>query len=160
MIKIKQKELLETVFGKIYSKEFDAKSIDDRITMQKTVFLMREMGVSCGNYEFIWDQFGPFSAKLSDDLKVDNTEKSQEIKFNKKADEVISKIKRIAEIKSEYNIRYWMETIASLCYLKKYMYPSFDDDKIIEILESKKNYLNKREINKMAFGNLKEIMEI
>ena len=31
--------------------------------------MLREFGVSCGRYDFVWDHFGPISPDISDDMK-------------------------------------------------------------------------------------------
>ena len=60
MNKISQQQLLRAVFCKVLNREFQSDSLDDRIILQKIVFFMHEKGISCGNYKFVWDLYGPF----------------------------------------------------------------------------------------------------
>ena len=48
MDRISQPRLLNAVFRNVYGMEFHADSMDNRVMLQKAVFLMRERGVSCG----------------------------------------------------------------------------------------------------------------
>lgn len=161
MNKISQPKLLNAVFCNVYGTEFHAEDLDDRVKLQKAVFLMREQGVSCGNYEFVWDQYGPFSAELSDDMKmvVDDISE-QPIEFNQEAKKIMECLKKVFADKAAYSVRYWVEAIASLLYLKRYMYPSYADEKIIEVLEFKKPDLKNHEENIKAMKILNEILAV
>lgn len=159
MNRISQPKLLTAVFYNVYGNEFRAERIDDRVMLQKAVFLMREKGVSCGNYEFVWDQYGPFSAELSDDMKMAiEDETTEPVEFNQEAIGIMKDLKRVFGYKTTYSLRYWVETIASLLYLKQYMYPSYTEEEIINVLEKKKQNLEKHEENVKAMEALKEIL--
>ena len=149
MKRISQKQVLSAVFEKVFGREFNAESLDDRVMLQKAVFLMREFGVSCGKYDFVWDHYGPFSAELSDDMKREATDETR-VEFSTKAEDVMQKLKETFEYQSEYSVRYWVEAVASLHYLKKYMYPSRDEQEIVEKLEIAKG---------ATLGNRKENLE-
>lgn len=134
MKKPSQQRLLRAVFLNVFGREFDASSMDDRVMLQKAVFFMHELGVSCGEYTFSWDCYGPFSPDLSDDMKKEVKDDIQ-VKFSQKADGVMEKLKKIFSIQSDYTERYWAETLASLYYLKNYMYPTNTDEAIVQKLE-------------------------
>lgn len=157
--KISQPKLLNAVFSNVYGMEFHAESMDNRVMLQKAVFLMREQGVSCGDYEFVWDQFGPFSAELSDDMKMAVEDMSDEpVEFNQQAISIMERLKKAFSQESAYSRRYWVETLASLWYLKQYMYPSLDDEKIIQKLEDKKTDLRNHDENIKAMKILNEVL--
>lgn len=158
MNRISQPKLLNAVFSNVYGTEFQADSINDRVKLQKAVFLMRERGVSCGDYEFVWDQYGPFSAELSDDMKMAVDTSMPPVEFNQEAIAIMECLKRVFSYESAYSIRYWVEAIASLLYLKQYVYPSYTDEKIIEVLEKRKSDLGNHEENIKAMNALKEIL--
>lgn len=134
MKKPSQQRLLCAVFLNVFGREFDASSMNDRVMLQKAVFFMHELGVSCGDYTFSWDCYGPFSPDLSDDMKKEVKDDIQ-VNFSKKANQVMGKLKNLFGIQSDYNERYWAETLASLYYLKNYMYPTNTDEAIVQKLE-------------------------
>lgn len=159
MNRISQQKLLNAVFGSVYDAEFRPESMDNRVMLQKAVFLMREQGISCGDYEFVWDHFGPFSAELSDDMKMEmEDESTQSVAFSQEAIETMECLRKAFSYETEYSVRYWVEAIASLLYLKKYVYPSYSDEEIIQILENKKQDLRKHEENVKAMNVLKEML--
>ncbi len=137
MKKPSQQWLLSSIFVNVFGRELDAGSLDDRVMLQKTVFFMHEFGVTCGDYNFSWDHYGPFSPDLSDDMKK-KVEDDTPVRFSAKAEQVMEKLREIFNTKSEYLQRYWVEAIASLYYLKKYMYPTHTEEEIIEKLENMK----------------------
>lgn len=158
MNRISQANLLNAVFWNVYGAKFHADCIDDRVKLQKAVFLMRERGISCGDYEFVWDQYGPFSAELSDDMKMEVDVSGLPVEFNQEATEIMKCLKRAFACETTYSVRYWAETIASLLYLKQYVYPSYSDEEIIQVLERRKTDLNSHNENIKAMNVLKEIL--
>jgi uncharacterized protein YwgA len=158
MNRTSQANLLNAVFGNVYGTRFQPGSIDDRVKLQKAVFLMRERGISCGDYEFVWDQYGPFSAELSDDMKMEVDASELPVEFNQEAIEIMECLKSAFARETAYSVRYWVEAIASLLYLKRYVYPSYTDENIIRVLECKKKDLNDHNENKKAMNVLEEIL--
>lgn len=157
MNKISQQQLLSAVFRKVLGREFQANSLNDRIILQKIVFLMHEKGISCGDYRFVWDLYGPFSPALSDDMKKSVTEEKA-VKFNQDAIEVMQNLSQVFSESSAYEPRYWIETIASLLYLKEYIYPSYSNEKLITELENRKSTLRNHQENVKAMNALEKIM--
>lgn len=160
MNRISQQKLLNAVFYNVYGTEFCSTNMDDKVMLQKAVFLMREQGVLCGDYEFVWDQYGPFSAELSDDMKmeIEEDDSQKPVKFSPEALTIMERLKKAFTCETAYSVRCWAETIASLFYLRQYMYPSYDDDKIIEVLERKKSNLRNHEENVKAMNVLNDIL--
>lgn len=157
MNKISQQQLLSAVFRKVLDREFRPNSLDDRIILQKLVFFMHEMGITCGNYKFVWDLYGPFSPSLSDDMKKKIDEEKNVI-FNQDAEEVMQNLKQVFFESSNYELRYWVEAIASLLYLKEYMYPSYSNEELIAELETRKTTLQNHQENLKAMNALEKIM--
>lgn len=158
MKRISQQSVLRAVFAKVYGREFQAGVMDDRVMMQKAVFLLREFGVSCGEYDFVWDYYGPFSPDLSDDMKKEDADDSADVEFSQKAEKVMESLADAFSKWSAYSMRYWAEAIASLRYLKVYMYPSSSDEIIINKLEElKKDKLTNHSENLRAMGCLQEL---
>lgn len=138
MEKVSQQRRLSAIFEKVYGREFHKEDLDDRVMLQKAVFLLREFGVSCGRYDFVWDHFGPFSPDLSDDMKKEVFD-NEIVRFTDKAERIMERLNKLFSNHGEYSVRYWAETIASLRYLMTHMYPLYSDEKIISKLEEMKS---------------------
>ena len=161
MNRVSQQQLLNAVFREVLDREFQADSLDDRVILQKIVFFMREMGVSCGSYKFVWDLYGPFSPALSDDMKKHLKKEEAPVVFNPYAKEVMEKLSKVFHGYKSYQLRYWVEAIASLHYLREYMYPSYSDEKIIAELErQKRETLCDHQENLRAMNALEEIFAV
>ena len=46
--------LLEPVFKYIFDRKFNPSSFEDRLEMQKSVYILQNMGISVGDYNFLW----------------------------------------------------------------------------------------------------------
>lgn len=156
MAKIKQQQLLRAVYNEVYGSAFDPSDIDQRVMLQKAVFMLHECGVMCGDYRFVWDQYGPFSAPLSDDMKKELPLEEVTINFSRRAKEKISIIRAAFSQNGEYSVRDWSETIASLLYIKEHMNPLYNDEQVIEKLEHEKAWLNNHAENVRAMNILRE----
>lgn len=158
MKRIPQQSVLRAVFARVYGREFQATVMDDRVMMQKAVFLLREFGVSCGPYDFVWDFYGPFSPDLSDDMKMEVPDGVPAIEFDSKAERVMSSLAEIFSENTKYSERYWAETIASFRYLMAYMYPSCSEEEVIAKLEGiKSDTLGDHEENIRAMKSMKKL---
>lgn len=158
MKKIPRQCILRAVFARVYGREFKATVMDDRVMMQKVVFLLREFGVSCGPYDFVWDHYGPFSPDLSDDMKMETPDGISPIEFDSKAERVMGMLAEIFSENKEYSARYWAEAIASFRYLMAYMYPSCSEEEVIGKLEAiKTDTLKDHEENIRAMKSMKKL---
>lgn len=161
MGKTSQVKLLSIVFSNVYHKEFCSSDLEHRIMLQKAVFIMHEMGLPCGDYRFVWDQFGTFSLDLSDDMKKEIGKDEDDIVLNEDAVNVMEYLQKLFNKESDdYSVREWAEAIASLLYLRKYVYPSYTDEQLIDSLEDKKKYLRNRQLNLEALNAAKKIAEM
>lgn len=157
MKKVSQQRMLSVIFEKVYGREFRKEDLDDRVMLQKAVFLLREFGVSCGRYDFVWDHFGPFSPDLSDDMKKESAD-NEDVEFTDKAEKVMERLNKLFSNHGEYTMRYWAEAIASLRYLMTHMYPLYSDEKIISKLEEMKSEsLFKHDENLRALKEMKTL---
>lgn len=158
MNRIPQQSILRAVFARVYGREFQAAVMDDRVMMQKAVFLLREFGVSCGPYDFVWDYYGPFSPDLSDDMKREAPDGVPDIEFDNKAKRVMVLLSEVFSENLKYSPRYWAEAVASIRYLMVYMYPSCSEEEIIDKLEEiKTDSLRDREENIRAMNSTKKL---
>lgn len=153
--KVSQQRMLSVIFEKVYGREFRKEDLDDRVMLQKAVFLLREFGVSCGRYDFVWDHFGPFSPDLSDDMKKEPVD-NEDVEFTDKAERVMARLNKLFSDPGEYSVRCWAEAIASLRYLMTHMYPLYSEEKTISKLEEMKSEsLSKHSENIRAMKEMK-----
>lgn len=158
MKKIPQQSVLKAVFARVYGREFQATVMDDRVMMQKAVFLLREFGVSCGPYDFVWDYYGPFSPDLSDDMKMETPDGIPSIEFDSKAIRVMDLLAEVFSEYKKYSPRYWAEAVASFRYCMAYMYPSCSEEEVISKLEAiKTGSLKDHEENIRAMKSMKKL---
>jgi len=116
-------------------KNFDMFSFDNRLKLQKFVYIMEYMfGLNLG-YEFTWYHYGPYCVELAKDGFGISFEQTPEMKFGDVAAE-----KKFLEfldfIKSRDNN--WMEIVASIHFLKRIGYSK---EKIIETIKNKRSEL-------------------
>ena len=74
--------LLKPVFKSIFNKEFNASEFEDRLEMQKAVYLLQNMGISVGDYRFLWYKHGPYSQTLQNDILNLQSAKDVNIDFS------------------------------------------------------------------------------
>lgn len=155
-------DILLRIYKDLTGTDLNPAEKENRVIMQKIVFLLSELGLTVGNYKFVWDRYGPFSQSLQNDIneiKQDDTPFSGV--FSESVQQSIIFVKRILQKSEEtsYGFRNWIEAVASLLFLKKYMYPSFNWDQINTKLVSLKAYLSNEEDNKEAIESCKSILE-
>ena len=61
------------VYKMLYGRNFHYGNFDQRLEMQKAVYLLQDMGVPIGDYGFRWYQHGPYSQNLQDDMYLCET---------------------------------------------------------------------------------------
>lgn len=148
-------QVLKELYRKVYDEPFDYNKLDNRIKLQKAVYLLENIGVHVGDYSFSWNTYGPYSLELDRDAYICNANKEQEVKFSDYAEKGLKKIKSYAGQNGEYSCVYWMECIASLLYLKKVF--RYKESNLILELQIRKSYLSDEMTNKRALSILKEI---
>lgn len=155
-----KRRILIRVYEEITGNSLNARNQDERIILQKTVFLLKEMGVTIGDYRFVWDKYGPFSQSLNNDICIiDESMKPYTGNFSDNTNNIISFIRDIIkETNEEYGLKNWIEAIASFIYLKKYAYPFYDWDNINAYIKEKKPYLSNDEINQSVINCCERIL--
>lgn len=148
-------EVLKEIYRKIYNEPFVYEELDNRIKLQKAVYLLENMGVHVGDYSFSWNKYGPYSLGLDSDAKNCSIRDEQEVDFSSFAEKKFEKIRGYIEQQIGYSCVHWMECIASLLYLKNVF--RFKGNNLIHELENRKPYLSNEEANKKALSILKEI---
>lgn len=145
---------LMPLYKKLYGKSFSYSNFDQRMEMQKAVYLLQDMGVPVGDYGFRWYLHGPYSQTLLDDMHFEDGRRITELPLYDDYAESIDKLYSIIHSKERggYSITEWVECLASLHYLKENVM-SFNatcDDVICE-LEKRKKHLADHTVNTNAY---------
>ena len=74
--------------------------MDDRIKLQKAVYVLENMGVHVGDYSFSWNKYGPYSLALDSDAQNCSDIEEQEVVFSSFAEEKFGKIRYYIEKKT------------------------------------------------------------
>lgn len=128
----------------------DMENFDDRLRLQKIVYLLWAYGISLG-YGFNWYVRGPYSSRLASDgyaLNDELFEEGSKIKFENEED-IVKSFKKFKEILGEkIDDPLYLEILASLHYIKKVAFRGKHDFVgISKWLKSQKPYL--REIERI-----------
>lgn len=142
------------VYKELYDRDFSYANFDQRMEMQKAIYLLQDMGVPVGNYGFRWYRHGPYSQSLQDDMHYEDGRHCTTLSLSKEYAESIDSLHRVihAVERGHYSISHWVECLASLHYLRENLlsFNATDEDVICE-LESRKPHLNDRNINVAAY---------
>lgn len=162
--------LIVKAFTEVTGQRFRPDNLDDKIIAQKIVFLLKELGIQIGNYQFDWGTYGPFSQSLHNDineLSNDDVVKCYDyaLDFNERTQQRLHFLHdmflgkpHLANCKN-YSDREWMETIGSCVFVKNYEYPSLSFDDIIENVRARKSYLNDTQANSQAVVWCRKVTE-
>lgn len=137
--------ILNTVFSNIFDKQFTFSSFDERLEMQKAVYLMGELGASCGDYGFTWYKHGPYSQSLQNAMfgLIDPPKRLESITLSPNAEKAIKWIRETSSLSREkYDLAEWLEAIASIHYIKTYMWPTSTKRELKSHLKTLKPHLN------------------
>jgi len=158
-------KVLAAVYYDVFAKHIQPESLKDRIKIQKAIYLINEMGVSFGDYNFIWYKYGPYSYMLDkdtravskDDIKTDGVND-----FNnraKQASEFVREIMKKPDF-TKYSTTEWAEVTGSLHYIKSHMYYGLDDKEILKKLHSIKPALKHEPSNSEALHRVSKLRVI
>ena len=152
-------DILREIYKETNQSDFNYENMEDRIALQKTVYLLMNMGVYVGDYSFEWDKYGPYSFTLDVDAFKYGGQIHEEVCFSETA---LEKMRRIVEYIqegcekfSDYSKRYWLESIASMHYLKYVL--RVEENKLLSELQVRKEYLSSSEANERALQIAEEI---
>lgn len=153
-------DVLKEIYSGIFAEEFNFDDLNQRIKLQKVIYMLENLGVHVGDYSFTWNKYGPYSIALDDDAyRCSQQIERCEVTFTEEAKKAFQLIKEMLSQKKTYKDYRWLECISSLHYLKYVMHVSNDDDVVIEKLVNKKKYLNNIEENKIAM-NMANTLEV
>ena len=151
--------LLKPVFKSIFDRDFQPNVFEDRLEMQKTVYLLQNMGISVGDYKFMWYKHGPYSQILQNDILNLQSVGDINIDFSADAKREIRTLKNaVFKEGLEYNLSQWVECLGSLQFIKESLLPSSaEEGTVLNELKNRKPYLNNDNDNKIALQTLKEL---
>ena len=151
---------LRPIYKMLYDQDFEYTDFDNRMQMQKAVYLLQDMGVPMGDYGFRWYKHGPYSQELHEDMFQENIRPERPIQLHQEFVEKIAKLRGLIHDpkKGDYSTAYWMECLASMHYLKENMMDyNAGNDAIIEELEHRKPHLGHHDVNVYACTLLEEL---
>lgn len=148
-------DVLKEIYFKIYDEKFDYSILEHRVKMQKSIYVLENIGISVGDYSFSWNKYGPYSLRLDSEAKRCSGEEDQDVVFSEDAKSGFAKVIEIVNQCIEYTVEKWMECVTSLYYMKSIL--KIDDDIILTELTKRKPYLNNDVANKKALEIAKSI---
>lgn len=141
------------VYKTLYDRDFSYSNFDQRMEMQKAVYLLQDMGVPVGNYGFRWYRHGPYSQSLQDDMYYEDGHSYTTPLLSKEYAESINRLHQVIHSpeRKQYSISNWVECLASLHYLRDNLL-SFNatDAEVVNALETRKPHLNDHNANMSA----------
>ena len=148
------------IYERLYEKSFNYGEFDQRMEMQKAVYLLQNMGVPIGNYGFRWYKHGPYSQQLQDDMYFEKGRISGPVTLIREYSESVDRLYRVihSNVDSVYSTSHWVECLASLHYLKENLLPyGAKEDDVVRALEMRKPHLAEHEINVRAYRLVEEL---
>ncbi len=160
-LQMRSADILNKVYYAIYDKTIDYTNFDERRNIQKTAYILQQMGLPIGNYGFRWYKYGPFSQGVQEDAYLIWATKPQiiSLSFSEQASNMLEQFKcYLAENPGVYSITYWLEAIASIHFLLTNIMPNSTNEKVINELKSRKPYLNDSPSNNCALNIVEKLM--
>lgn len=131
-------------FNAVLSKDLDMDSFEDRIRLQKLIYIIQQAGIGL-DYSFGWHIRGPYSPGLADDGYAYNENKGKtdfSYAFSDSEMRVIGRIKDISEyLKNGGN----SELLASLLYLSQLL--GISGEKLREELKTRKPHFSDKDMD-------------
>lgn len=148
-------KFLLPVYKKVFGQSFSYSRFDDRLQMQKMVYLLQEEGVNIGHYGFDWYKHGPYSQVLLDDMYIEDGNECIKLNYTSHVESCIERLKEIfndCEAQKTYGMKNWTECLASIHFLKnKEMGSNASEYDIISELKKRKPHLNDDILNRKAY---------
>lgn len=151
--------LLKPVFENVFDHKFRPNEFSDRLEMQKMVYLLQNMGISVGKYNFLWYKHGPYSQTLQNDILCNQSAENLRIEFSSDAKRAITLLKKaLFKEEKSYSLWEWIECLGAIYYIKEnILSSSATHEDILKELENKKPHLNHEADNRLALETLNEL---
>lgn len=148
------------LYKKLYDKEFNYSDFNQRMEMQKAVYLLQNMGVPVGDYGFRWYLHGPYSQVLLDDMHFEGSRGCLDPNLSEEYNDKIERLYSVihSSKNTAYTITNWVECLASLHYLRENVV-SFNSsiEMVVSELEKRKTHLNQHTVNITACRLVEEL---
>lgn len=142
------------VYKLLYERDFSYSDFDQRMEMQKAVYLLQDMGVPIGDYGFRWYLHGPYSQSLQDDMHYESGRPVTTLTLSKEYSENIARLHDVIHSKERmnYSVSSWVGCLASLHYLRENLL-CFDasEEDVVHELEKRKPHLKEHRTNISAY---------
>lgn len=141
------------IFKDLYGCDFDYGNFEQRLEMQKAIYLLQNMGVPVGDYGFRWYQHGPYSQSLQDDMYYESGRRCEDICLSREHADSVEQLRKLinSSAKKDYTTSQWVECLGSLHYLKENLLSfSATNDDIVVALEKRKPHLSDHGTNLSA----------
>lgn len=142
------------VYKILYERDFSYSEFEQRMEMQKAVYLLQDMGVPVGDYGFRWYRHGPYSQNLQDDMHYESGRICATLTLSKEYAESIDRLRDVihSKKKGNYSVSHWVECLASLHYLRENLL-SFNApmEEVVAELEKRKKHLSDHSTNVSAY---------
>ena len=145
------------IYKMLFNQPFSYSDFEQRMEMQKGVYLLQNMGVPVGDYGFRWYLHGPYSQSLQDDMFYEDGKPTANLSLSIENANSITRLHDVINStkRGEYSLSAWAECLASLLYLRNnIMSSSASEEDVVNELEKRKTYLNRRDINLSAYREL------
>jgi len=146
--------ILLPVYKMLYEKGFSYSNFDQRMEMQKAIYLLQDMGVPVGDYGFRWYQHGPYSQRLHDDMYYESGRLCHSLTLTKEYAESIDRLHDVIHHQAGkvYSTSNWVECLASLHYLRENLLDfNSSEETVVRELERRKAHLCDHSANISAY---------
>ena len=146
--------ILLPVYKMLYEKGFSYSNFDQRMEMQKAIYLLQDMGVPVGDYGFRWYQHGPYSQRLHDDMYYESGRLCHSLTLTKEYAESIERLHDVIHHQAGkvYSTSNWVECLASLHYLRENLLDfNSSEETVVCELERRKSHLCDHSANISAY---------
>lgn len=144
---------IKPIYREVYGEAFDYGDFGKRMKMQKCVYLMEQLGLNIGGYDFSWYKHGPYSQQLQDDMYEENNKAESVLCYSEFAQHVLEHVQEMVKVAHQdgfgYTEEQWVECLASVHYLNRIF--QGNRERALDELLRRKPHLNNHDLNEEAY---------
>lgn len=144
---------IKPIYRNVYGEAFDYGNFGKRMKMQKCVYLLEQLGLNIGDYDFSWYKHGPYSQQLQNDMYEENSKEESILYYSELAQNILKQMQKMVKIAGRdgfgYTEEQWMECLASVHYLNRLF--QGNHKRALDELFSRKPHLNNFDLNEEAY---------
>lgn len=145
---------IKPIYREVYGEAFDYGDFGKRMKMQKCIYLMGQLGLNIGEYDFSWYKHGPYSQQLQNDMYEESGKEESILYYSEFAQSVLKQVQEMVEVARQdgfgYTEEQWVECLASVHYLNRIF--QGNREKALDELFSRKPHLSDGKLNEEAYG--------